>query len=74
MHVRRREVPRASINASEGIARDDVWIRIARDVRAFILDASDSAPRARWRQPARPRRRRAASAIDNLVRSTNFES
>jgi len=54
VHVRRREVPRvswASINASEGIARDDVWVRIARDVRALILDASDSARRVLGRAP-----------------------
>lgn len=53
-HVRRREVPRvswSSINASDGIARDDVWVRIARDVRALILDASDNALRVLGRAP-----------------------
>jgi PAS domain-containing protein len=48
VHVRRREVPRvswSSINASDGIVRDDVWIRIARDARALVLDASENALR-----------------------------
>lgn len=53
-HVRRREVPRvswSSINASDGIARDDVWIRIARDIRGLILAASDNALRVLGRAP-----------------------
>ena len=48
VYVRRREVPRvswSSINASDGIARDDVWVRIARDARALVLDASENALR-----------------------------
>ena len=54
VHVRRREVPRvswSSINASDGIARDDVWVRVARDARGLILDASDSAARVLGRAP-----------------------
>ena len=54
-HVRRREVPRvsrASINASEGIAHDDAWLHIARNVCALILDVSDSARRVLARAPA----------------------
>ena len=54
VHVRRREVPRvswSSINASDGIARDDVWIRIARDERALVLDASENALRVLGRTP-----------------------
>jgi len=58
VHVRRREVPRvswSSINASDGIARDDVWIRIARDGRAdgraLVLDASENALRVLGRAP-----------------------
>jgi len=54
VHVRRREVPRvswSSINASDGIARDDVWVRIARDARALVLDASENALRVLGRAP-----------------------
>lgn len=54
VHVRRREVPRvswSSINASDGIARDDVWIRIARDGRALVLDASENVLRVLGREP-----------------------
>ena len=43
---------RASTNASEGIARDDVWRRIAHDAHAVTLDASYSTRRVLGRGPA----------------------